>query len=138
MNFVSRQKVGVGEAGEVAARDLKRIFLDKARKWPIRYEWIETAAIGFDVAIIASASYCASLFYQLNEGLQLELEQPLGSATLVAALFCLLLKCQGQYEPTELLIWRRQIRLVFLAWAGVFLLLAGIIFALKIGAELSR
>ena len=138
MNFVSRQKVGVAEAGEVATRDLKQIFLDKARKWPIRYEWIETAAIGFDVATIVSASYCASLFYQLNEGLQIELEQPLGSATLVAVLFCLLLKCQGQYKPTELLIWRRQFRLIFVAWAGVFLLLAGIVFALKIGSELSR
>ena len=138
MNFVSRQKAGVAEAGEVAARDLKRIFLDKARKWPIRYEWIETAAIGFDMATIVSASYCASLFYQLNQGLQIELEQPLGSATLVAVLFCLLLKCQGKYKPTELLVWRRQIRLIFVAWAGVFFLLAGIVFALKIGGELSR
>ncbi len=138
MNFMNRQKVGIAEAEEVAARDLKGIFLDKARKWPIRYEWIETAAIGFDAATIVSASYCASLFYQLNNGLRLELEQPLGSATLVAVLFCLLLKCQGQYKPAELLIWRRQIRLIFLTWAGVFLLLAGIVFALKIGSGLSR
>lgn len=138
MNFVGRQKVEAAEAGEVAARDLKRIFLDKARKWPIRYEWIESVAIGFDLVTILSASYCASLLRQLNEGLQIELEQPLGSATLVAVLFCLLLKCQGQYRPTELLIWRRQIRLIFLAWVSVFLLLAGIVFALKIGSELSR
>jgi putative colanic acid biosynthesis UDP-glucose lipid carrier transferase len=53
-------------------------------------------------------------------------------------LFSLLLKCQGQYKPTELLILRRQVRLIFVNWVGVFLLLAAIVFALKIGSEISR
>src|SRR6185437_12587595 len=138
MNFIGRSKVEFAQAGEVPTRDLAQILSNDTGKWPIRYEWVETAAIVFDVATIVSASVCASILYHLSEGLQVELEQPLGSAILVAALFGLLLKCQGRYKPTELLIWRRQIRLIFAAWAGVFLLLAGIVFALKIGGELSR
>jgi putative colanic acid biosynthesis UDP-glucose lipid carrier transferase len=138
MNFIGRSKVEFAQAGEVPTRDLAQILSNDTGKWPIRYEWVETAAIVFDVATIVSASVCASILYHLSEGLHVELEQPLGSAILVAALFGLLLKCQGRYKPTELLIWRRQIRLIFAAWAGVFLLLAGIVFALKIGGELSR
>jgi putative colanic acid biosynthesis UDP-glucose lipid carrier transferase len=138
MNFVSRPKIDFVEAGGVVARDLNRIVSGKPAKWPIRYEWIETLAIVFDVATIVSASVCASVLYQLSEGLRVELGQPLGSAVLVAVLFSLVLKSQGRYNPSELLIWRRQVRLIFAAWAGVFLLLAGIVFALKIGSELSR
>lgn len=139
MNFVSRRKIEFAEAGKVSARDLDLIPLESiGSKWPIRYEWIETTAIAFDVLTIVSASFCASLFYQLSEGLHIEIGKPLGSATLVAFLFSPLLKYQGRYKPTELLSWRRQIRMVFTAWVGVFLLLAGIVFALKIGSELSR
>jgi putative colanic acid biosynthesis UDP-glucose lipid carrier transferase len=68
----------------------------------------------------------------------LVLGQALGSATLVSALFILILKSQGHYGPGELLTFRRQMQMVSTTWAGVFLLLAGIVFALKIGAELSR
>jgi putative colanic acid biosynthesis UDP-glucose lipid carrier transferase len=42
------------------------------------------------------------------------------------------------YRPAELLVLCNQIRAVCLAWIGVFLLLAGTVFALKIGSEISR
>ncbi len=42
------------------------------------------------------------------------------------------------YRPAELLILRNQIRAVCLTWMSVFLLLAGSVFALKIGNEISR
>jgi len=38
------------------------------RKWPIRYHSVEAATIIFDVATITTASLCASIFYQVNEG----------------------------------------------------------------------
>jgi putative colanic acid biosynthesis UDP-glucose lipid carrier transferase len=108
------------------------------RKWPIRYHSVEAATIIFDLATITWASLCASILYQAYEGKSVDLGQPLGSATLISALFSLFLKCNGLYSPMELLIWRRQVQLVFATWTGVFLLLAGIVFALKIGSELSR
>jgi putative colanic acid biosynthesis UDP-glucose lipid carrier transferase len=109
-----------------------------SRKWPIRYDYVEAIAIVFDLATITAASLCASLFYRADEVLRVVLGQALGSAALVSALFILLLKSQGLYRPTELLTFRRQVKMVFASWAGVFLLLAGIVFTLKIGADLSR
>jgi Undecaprenyl-phosphate glucose phosphotransferase len=108
------------------------------RKWPIRYDQSEAIAVAFDVATITAASLCASLFYRTDEVFRLVLGQALGSAALVSALFILSLKSQGLYRPAELLTFRRQVKMVFTSWAEVFLLLAGIVFALKIGAELSR
>ena len=108
------------------------------RKWPIRYHSVEAATIIFDIATITWASLCASILYQVYKGMSVDLGQPLGSATLISALVSLFLKCEGLYSPMELLMWRRQVRLVFATWTGVFLLLAGIVFALKIGSELSR
>lgn len=121
----------------VSARSLGRLE-STSRKWPIRYDYVEAIAIVFDVATIAAASACASIFYRVNGVLPLELGQALGSAALVSALFILFLKSQGLYRPAELLMFRRQMQMVFTSWTGVFLLLAGIVFALKIGAELSR
>jgi Undecaprenyl-phosphate glucose phosphotransferase len=129
MNFVDR-RVGAKLASDLA--------LAEERKWPLRYESIEAAAICFDVATIALAGICASILYPISEGARLDFGQALGSAALVSALFSLLLKSQGLYSPTELLMWRRQIRLVFATWAAVFLLLSGVVFTLKIGNELSR
>jgi len=109
-----------------------------ARKWPIRYDYVEVIAIVFDAATITAASLCASLLYRADEVLGVVLGQALGSAALASALFILFLKSQGLYRPAELLTFRHQMQMVFTSWAGVFLLLAGIVFALKIGAELSR
>ena len=109
-----------------------------SRKWPIRYDYVEAIAIVFDVATITAISLCAGVFYRADEDLRVVLGQALGSAALVSALFILFLKSQGLYRPVELLIFRRQMQVVSSSWAGVFLLLAGIVFALKIGAELSR
>ena len=87
---------------------------------------------------LTTASLCANIFYQVNDGMRVDLGQPLSSAALVSALFILFMKSQGLYKPVELLMLRRQVRLTFATWAGVFLLLSGIVFALKIGGELSR
>lgn len=107
------------------------------RKWPLPYESIELATICLDVTTIALAGFCASILHPM-QGLRLDLEQALGSATLVSALFTLLLKSRGLYRPAELLMLRRQIRQVFVTWAIVFLLLSAVVFTLKVGSELSR
>src|ERR1700761_8297639 len=126
MNYVN-QHVQAKLTGELPA------FEDS--KWPIKYESVEGIAIIIDIATIALAGVCANLLY---EGFRLDLGRALGSAALVSTVFSLLLKSQGLYRPTELTVLRRQIRLIIANWSGVFLLLSGIVFALKIGSELSR
>ena len=62
----------------------------EGRKWPIRYDSIETTTIVSDLATITLASVCASIIYRLSEGMYLDLGRPIGSAVLVWALFSLL------------------------------------------------
>src|ERR1700739_5008778 len=112
MNFAER-RVGAELADGLA--------FAAERKWPIRYESIEAATICFDVATIALTSICAAILYPLSGDAQLDLGQAIGSSALVSVLFSLLLKSQGLYRPAELLMLRRQIRLVFATWAAVFL-----------------
>ena len=67
-----------------------------------------------------------------------DIGKSLGSAILVSALFISLMKIRGMYRPAELRLLRNQIHAVCVAWISVFLLLAGTVFALKIGSEFSR
>ena len=73
------------------------------RKWPIRYDSIATAAIILDITSITFASICASVGYDLYQGMYVDFTKPLGLAALVSVLFCLGLNSQSLYTPTELL-----------------------------------
>jgi putative colanic acid biosynthesis UDP-glucose lipid carrier transferase len=136
MNFV----------GQPIRRDVSGRFPDRGfgerphggRKWPIRYDSLELLAIVADVATIVFISVFCGLWYHFQaSGTPGEIGKSLGSAILVSTLFISLMKIRGMYRPTELLVLRNQIRAVCLAWTSVFLLLAGTVFALKIGHEIS-
>lgn len=137
MNFV-KQHIGVDTSADVSARGLNELPLGE-RKWPIHYDTVELLAVVADVATIILASVFSGFLYHLHmEGTPGDIGKSVGSAMLVSALFISVMKIRGMYRPTELLILRNQLRGVCLAWIGVFLLLAGTVFALKIGSELSR
>jgi putative colanic acid biosysnthesis UDP-glucose lipid carrier transferase len=137
MNIVKRY-AGEGRPINVSARELAHPLRDE-RKWPIRYDYVEPLAIIGDFATIIFASVFSGLSYHLHGvGSAGDISQSIGAATLVSALFISLMKIRGMYRPTELLVLRRQIRGVCLVWISVFLFLAGTVFALKIGSELSR
>src|SRR3954453_6591167 len=109
------------------------------RKWPIRYDSLEPLAMATDLITIVLASVFSGLSYHLHEsGTPVDLSKSIGAGILVSTLFVSLLKIRGMYRPTELLVLRNQVRAVCLAWISVFLLLAGTVFALKIGNEISR
>src|SRR4051812_1633807 len=109
------------------------------RKWPIRYDSLEPLAMATDFITIVFSSVLSGLSYHLHEaGTPVDISKSIGAGILVSTLFVSLLKMRGMYRPTELLVLRNQIRAVCLAWISVFLLLAGTVFALKIGSELSR
>jgi putative colanic acid biosynthesis UDP-glucose lipid carrier transferase len=137
MNFV-KQPISADLSVGVSARGLEE-QPRAGRKWPIHYDSVELLAIVADFATITLASVFSGLSYHLQDsGTSGDLGKSLGSAMLVSALFISLMKIRGMYRPTELLVLRNQIRVVCLAWASVFLLLAGTVFALKIGNEISR
>jgi putative colanic acid biosynthesis UDP-glucose lipid carrier transferase len=135
MNFVERH-IGAEIADDVSARGLEL----RKRKWPIHYDSVEPLAVVADIATITLASVISGFLYHLygTPGTPADIGKSVGAAVLVSALFISVMKIRGMYRPTELLILRNQIRGVCLAWTSVFLLLAGTVFALKIGSELSR
>src|SRR4051794_20382595 len=137
MQFV-RQPSGVKISGPGSDRVSNEQSFG-ARKWPIRYDSLERLAVAADFITIILASILSGLSYNLQEpGTPLDLSKSIGAGILVSTLFVSLLKMRGMYRPAELLGLRNQIRGVCLAWISVFLLLAGTVFALKIGSELSR
>ncbi len=137
MNFV-QQPIGVDTSDGVSVRGFDKQQPGR-RKWPIRYDSMELLAISVDFATIVLASVLSRLLYHLQEsGTTGDVARSLGSGILVSALFISLMKTRRMYRPTELLVLRHQIRAVCLAWVSVCLLLAGTVFALKIGNELSR
>jgi putative colanic acid biosynthesis UDP-glucose lipid carrier transferase len=135
MNLV-KPPTGVDISEGVSARGLEQPH--GGRKWPIHYDSVEPLAIVADLATIVLASVFSGLSYHQASGTPGDVGQSLGSAILVSALFISLMKIRRMYRPTELLALGNQIRAVCLAWISVFLLLAGTVFALKIGSELSR
>jgi putative colanic acid biosysnthesis UDP-glucose lipid carrier transferase len=137
MNFV-RHPIRVDTSDAVSVRGLHEQSRS-TRKWPIHYDSVELLAIVVDFATIVSASVLSRLLYHFQEsGTTGDIGRSLGSGILVSALFILLMKIRRMYRPTELLVLRDQIRAVCQAWVSVCLLLAGTVFALKIGNELSR
>ncbi|MGJ5203846.1 undecaprenyl-phosphate glucose phosphotransferase [Bradyrhizobium sp. HKCCYLR20261] len=111
----------------------------EGRKWPLHYDSVESFAIAADVATITASSVLSGFLYHLHDAAGAnDVSKSLGLAILVSALFVSLMKIRGMYRPTELLILTRQIRAVCLTWSTAFLVLAGALFALKIGSEFSR
>jgi putative colanic acid biosysnthesis UDP-glucose lipid carrier transferase len=137
MNFVERFTRGDAPAA-IADRSLAG-RAHPAHKWPIHYDSIELFAIIADLITITLISVLCGVLYDLLGSTTPDfLAKSLGSAILASALFVSVMKSRGMYKPTELLVLRNQIRGVCLAWMGVFLLLAGAVFALKIGSYISR
>ncbi len=137
VNFV-KQPVTL-ETDAISARVLTERQRE-GRKWPIHYDSVEPLAIVADIATIVVSSVLSGLLYHhvQDPGTVNYVSKSLGSAILVSALFISLMKIRGLYKPAELLVLPNQIRALCLTWITVFLLLAGAIFALKIGTEISR
>jgi Undecaprenyl-phosphate glucose phosphotransferase len=125
-------------ASSVAVSGVGEAFRPE-RKWPISYDSVELITVVADVCMILAASIFAGVLYHYRVfGTPGDIIQYIGSATVVAALFISLMKSRGMYRPKELLVLRTQIRTICLLWVAVFFLLAGTVFALKVGTELSR
>src|SRR5215212_9692357 len=136
MNYMNHPAgVGLSDAGSTGVLEQSAV----RRRWPIHFDSLERIAMATDLAAIVLASVLAGFVYHLQDvGAPIDLGKSLGSGVLVSALFILMFKIQAMYVPTALLLVRNQIRAVCLTWISVMLLLAGTVFALKIGSEISR
>jgi Undecaprenyl-phosphate glucose phosphotransferase len=109
------------------------------RKWPVSYRSVEVIAMAADAATILLVGVLAGIFYHLDTlGAAGDINQYIGSSSVVLAVFISLMASRDLYKPESLLDLKAQINAVMVVWGGVFLFLAGIVFALKIGEEFSR
>ena len=128
-----------GDAGSFEAdRHSSQQFKNRWR-WPFSYRSIESVAIIIDILIIvASGVIAASVYHLTMTEFSGDITQYVGAAAVVAALFTFRLKERGHYKPTVLLVWTGQVRTVTITWISVFMFLACVAFALKIGSTFSR
>lgn len=134
MNFVTRGvSVSTGTPADSPIRHRPE------RKWLISYRSIEPLAFAFDVFAIFLSSTLTGVIYHLETiGTPGDFLQYIGFAAVISALFLSLTIGRNLYDPSELLEVKDQIRSITIIWIGVFLFYAGVVFALKIGADFSR
>jgi putative colanic acid biosynthesis UDP-glucose lipid carrier transferase len=109
------------------------------RKWPISYRSVEVIAMAADAGTILLVGVLAGIVYHLETlGAAGDIIRYIGSSAVVLAIFISLMASRDFYKPESLLDLKAQINGVVVVWGGVFLFLAGIVFALKIGEEFSR
>jgi Undecaprenyl-phosphate glucose phosphotransferase len=134
MNFVTR---GVSAPAGTPADE--PIRYRAVRKWLISYRSIESIAFAFDVVAIFFSSVLTGVIYHLDTIVAPgDILQYVGYGAAISALFLSLTIGRGLYDPGELLEVKSQIHSVVVIWIGVFLFYAGVVFALKIGADFSR
>jgi len=110
-----------------------------ARKWPISYWSVESIAVASDAVVILLSGVLSGILYHLATiGAPGDVLKYLGSSAIVTAFFISLMKIREMYKPSELLDFKVQARGVTLIWLAIFLFLASVVFALKIGEEFSR
>jgi Undecaprenyl-phosphate glucose phosphotransferase len=135
MNFVTRDARVIGSE----PADGPAIISPPARKWPISYRSVEVLAMAADAGTILLSGVISGIIYHLETiGAVGDIVQYIGSSAIVSAFFISLMTSRNFYQPQNLLDLKTQARAMALIWIGVFLFLAGIVFALKIGGEFSR
>lgn len=105
-------------------------------KWPVRYDSVELVAICADIATILFAGLLSAL---LSHGIAAagELARTCGYAAVAALLFVYVVNNGGLYRPTELLVFRSQVRAVCIAWTSLLVLFAALE-ALDVNSGFSR
>lgn len=103
------------------------------------FDLIEPVVCAVDVVLIVAASVVSGVGYHW---FFLNYVPNVSSYVLIGALACLNfvtnLVALGSYRSDVLVNFQRQLYHVTLAWVGVFLILLGVAFALKMGETLSR
>ena len=135
MNYIKRD---FGTPENLAVDPLK-ISEQRPRSWTISYTAVAPLAMLCDGLIIFLASILGDLAYELYIfGRPGDLVQYAGLGAITAVLFIAVVKSHNLYEPSELLDLKSQASQVAIKWIGVFLFIAAVGFAMKIGESFSR
>jgi putative colanic acid biosynthesis UDP-glucose lipid carrier transferase len=111
----------------------------QSRSWAISYAAVTPLAMLIDALIIFSASVLSGLAYQLYAGGSPDdLAQYGALGAMAAVLFIAVGKSRNRYNASELLTLTSQVRQTAIEWIAIFLFLAAIGFAMKMGASFSR
>src|SRR4051794_39364434 len=117
MNFVNRHIADRVSDTSGLGSDLSAAG---TRTWPVRYESIEFVALCADAVTILFTSILSALLYKLHSGgASSELGKAFGCAIFASAFFISVIKANGLYRLTELLVLRSQIRAVWMAWISL-------------------
>ena len=131
-------KRGFSEPSGVAVLPVARPIGSK-RGWTIPYRAIEPLAMTCDALIIFATALLSDFVYSLEfTAGQGHLQQFVGFAAVVAALFIPLASNRDLYALRELLNLRSQVRRTSVNWCGIFLFLTAVAFAMKMGDSFSR
>jgi Undecaprenyl-phosphate glucose phosphotransferase len=113
-----------------------------ARKgWPILlpFHMVEPAVFAVDLLLVVAISVLTGVGYHwIFLGELGSVETFLGMGVLVFANFSAISAARGSYRTKNLVNFRRQGREVSVIWTGVFLILLGIAFSLKVTETFSR
>ena len=131
-------KRGFSEPSGVAVLPVARPMGSK-RGWAIPYRAIEPLAMTCDALIIFATALLSDFVYSLEfTAGQGHIQQFVGFAAVVAALFIPLASNRDLYALRELLNLRSQVRQISVNWCGIFLFLTAVAFAMKMGGGFSR
>jgi putative colanic acid biosynthesis UDP-glucose lipid carrier transferase len=135
MNYVKRDLSARKSIALGSLRDAPRQPL----KWAISYRAVAPLAMLCDATIIVAMSVMSGVVYHWETlGTTGDLEKFGGFAAIVAALFLAVGKNRGIYELTALLSLKTQVWKIAVIWAGIFLFLTSVAFAMKVGGDFSR
>src|SRR6185312_4403948 len=111
----------------------------QSRSWAISYAAVTPLAMMFDAMTIIAASVLSNLAYQFYFFSKLDdFAQYAALGSMTASLFIAVGKSRNRYTASNLLNLKSQARQVVVEWLAVFLFLAAVSFAMKIGASFSR
>ena len=135
MNYIKRD-FGTPES---LAVEPPKISGRLSRSWTISYTAVAPLAMLCDGLIIFSASVLSDLAYELYMfGWAGDVVQYGAFGAIAAVLFIAVVKSHNLYDTSELLDLKSQAAQITIKWIGVFLFLAAIGFAMKVGANFSR
>jgi Undecaprenyl-phosphate glucose phosphotransferase len=110
-----------------------------ARYFGVSYHGVERATLALEAALVVAASVLGNVsYFHLWLGTPGDLEVALGIGVFDGLIYAFLAHNWGLYRFSALMAPARFLGRVVLAWASAFLIIALVLFLLKVGANFSR
>jgi Undecaprenyl-phosphate glucose phosphotransferase len=114
-------------------------FVRPRRRWRLAYSSVAAMIRTLDVLLVIATSLVTGTVYShiVNE-IGADLVRYAMTGIVIGAMFFLLCRDRGLYDPKALVNRTLQARNIIILWAAAFSLFAGAVFAFKVGHEFSR